>query len=307
MDLWALLSITAPGLFPLARAVLGVLPPTDRAQPRRPPAGPAAPPDPPGDAAPDQGEGGGRAAAQAGAGDRGRAGPPAHAHLPDPPAARAAEGARSDRRPGPQPVHHPAVADPAPPAQPGPVAARRAPRRRAGGQGRRAARPIWPRSWPRVTRRWCSASSPASWAGCASGWTEPDISYAYLDGQTRHRDQVVQQFRDGQASVFLISLKAGGFGLNLTEADYCFVLDPWWNPAAEAQAVDRTHRIGQTKHGDGLSAGGQGHHRGEGDGPQGPQGEAVRLRCSPRMPSVEPSSRPPKSASCWWSRAVSAL
>ncbi len=47
--------------------------------------------------------------------------------------------------------------------------------------------------------------------------------------------------------MFLISLKAGGFGLNLTEADYCFVLDPWWNPAAEAQAVDRTHRIGQTK------------------------------------------------------------
>jgi len=47
--------------------------------------------------------------------------------------------------------------------------------------------------------------------------------------------------------VFLISLKAGGFGLNLTEADYCFLLDPWWNPATEAQAVDRTHRIGQTK------------------------------------------------------------
>jgi SNF2 family DNA or RNA helicase len=47
--------------------------------------------------------------------------------------------------------------------------------------------------------------------------------------------------------VFLISLKAGGFGLNLTEADYCFVLDPWWNPATEAQAVDRAHRIGQTR------------------------------------------------------------
>ena len=48
--------------------------------------------------------------------------------------------------------------------------------------------------------------------------------------------------------MFLISLKAGGFGLNLTEADYCFLLDPWWNPAAEAQAIDRTHRIGQTRH-----------------------------------------------------------
>ena len=51
----------------------------------------------------------------------------------------------------------------------------------------------------------------------------------------------------GDAPVFLISLKAGGFGLNLTEADYCFLLDPWWNPAAEAQAVDRAHRIGQTR------------------------------------------------------------
>ena len=47
--------------------------------------------------------------------------------------------------------------------------------------------------------------------------------------------------------MFLISLKAGGFGLNLTEADYCFLLDPWWNPATEAQAIDRTHRIGQTR------------------------------------------------------------
>jgi SNF2 family DNA or RNA helicase len=73
------------------------------------------------------------------------------------------------------------------------------------------------------------------------------IAYAYLDGRTRNRDRVVQRFRDGEAPVFLISLKAGGFGLNLTEADYCFLLDPWWNPAAEAQAVDRTHRIGQTK------------------------------------------------------------
>jgi SNF2 family DNA or RNA helicase len=57
----------------------------------------------------------------------------------------------------------------------------------------------------------------------------------------------VQRFRDGAAPVFLISLKAGGFGMNLTEADYCFLLDPWWNPATEAQAVDRTHRIGQTR------------------------------------------------------------
>jgi superfamily II DNA or RNA helicase len=76
---------------------------------------------------------------------------------------------------------------------------------------------------------------------------EASIPYAYLDGRTRNRERVIQRFRDKAASVFLISLKAGGFGLNLAEADYCFVLDPWWNPATEAQAVDRTHRIGQTK------------------------------------------------------------
>ncbi|MFC3298397.1 hypothetical protein FJV46_02305 [Arthrobacter agilis] len=73
------------------------------------------------------------------------------------------------------------------------------------------------------------------------------IPYAYLDGSTRSRGEVIDGFKDGTAPVFLISLKAGGFGLNLTEADYCFLLDPWWNPASEAQAVDRTHRIGQTK------------------------------------------------------------
>ena len=54
-------------------------------------------------------------------------------------------------------------------------------------------------------------------------------------------------FREGDATAFLISLKAGGFGLTLTEADYVYVLDPWWNPAAEAQAIDRAHRIGQNR------------------------------------------------------------
>ena len=73
------------------------------------------------------------------------------------------------------------------------------------------------------------------------------IKYAYLDGSTRRREDAINEFKDGDAPVFLISLKAGGFGLNLTEADYCFLLDPWWNPAAEAQAVDRAHRIGQTR------------------------------------------------------------
>ncbi|MCW2287995.1 helicase-like protein [Leucobacter luti] len=66
-----------------------------------------------------------------------------------------------------------------------------------------------------------------------------------LDGTTRSRDRVIESFRAGDADVFLISLKAGGVGLNLTEADTVFLLDPWWNPASEAQAIDRTHRIGQ--------------------------------------------------------------
>ncbi len=73
------------------------------------------------------------------------------------------------------------------------------------------------------------------------------IEFAYLDGATRRRADVVRAFKEGSAPLFLISLKAGGFGLNLTEADYVFLLDPWWNPAAEAQAVDRTHRIGQER------------------------------------------------------------
>ena len=73
------------------------------------------------------------------------------------------------------------------------------------------------------------------------------IDYAYLDGKTRGRAKVIEKFTSGKAPVFLISLKAGGFGLNLTQADYCFMLDPWWNPATENQAVDRAHRIGQRR------------------------------------------------------------
>ena len=73
------------------------------------------------------------------------------------------------------------------------------------------------------------------------------IGYCYLDGRTRRRERVLERFANGPDPVFLISLKAGGFGLNLTDADYCFLLDPWWNPATEHQAIDRTHRIGQTR------------------------------------------------------------
>jgi SNF2 family DNA or RNA helicase len=73
-----------------------------------------------------------------------------------------------------------------------------------------------------------------------------NIRYAYLDGATRDRQQQVEDFQnDSSLKLFLISLKAGGVGLNLTAADYVFILDPWWNPAIEAQAIDRAHRIGQ--------------------------------------------------------------
>ncbi|MBV9485873.1 MAG: DEAD/DEAH box helicase [Frankiaceae bacterium] len=77
--------------------------------------------------------------------------------------------------------------------------------------------------------------------------TDEGIGTCYLDGRTRDRASRIAAFTEGTDPVFLISLKAGGFGLNLTEADYVYVLDPWWNPAAEEQAIDRTHRIGQTK------------------------------------------------------------
>lgn len=72
------------------------------------------------------------------------------------------------------------------------------------------------------------------------------IGYAYLDGRTQDRGAEVKSFQtDPQKRVFLISLKAGGYGLNLTQADQVFLMDPWWNPAVEAQAIDRAHRFGQ--------------------------------------------------------------
>jgi SNF2 family DNA or RNA helicase len=73
------------------------------------------------------------------------------------------------------------------------------------------------------------------------------IPYLKLTGDTKNRPQLIKQFQAGEASVFLISLKAGGVGLNLTAADTVIHYDPWWNPAAENQATDRAHRIGQTK------------------------------------------------------------
>jgi non-specific serine/threonine protein kinase len=79
---------------------------------------------------------------------------------------------------------------------------------------------------------------------------ELEIPFVYFDGSTSapDREKAIQRFQqDDTIRVFLISLKAGGVGLNLTAADYVYIMDPWWNPAVEQQAIDRTHRIGQTK------------------------------------------------------------
>jgi non-specific serine/threonine protein kinase len=79
---------------------------------------------------------------------------------------------------------------------------------------------------------------------------ELEIKYEYFDGSTSapDREKAIQNFQNNdEIRVFLISLKAGGVGLNLTAADYVYIVDPWWNPAVEQQAIDRTHRIGQTK------------------------------------------------------------
>lgn len=83
---------------------------------------------------------------------------------------------------------------------------------------------------------------------CRERLEEMGLDYCYLDGSTTDRGAVVKQFQsDSSKRVFLISLKAGGYGLNLTEADQVYLMDPWWNPAVEAQAIDRAHRFGQTQ------------------------------------------------------------
>jgi non-specific serine/threonine protein kinase len=79
---------------------------------------------------------------------------------------------------------------------------------------------------------------------------EEGVPFEYFDGSTsiNDRQKAIENFQNNdQCRVFLISLKAGGVGLNLTAADYVYIVDPWWNPAVEQQAIDRTHRIGQTK------------------------------------------------------------
>ena len=100
------------------------------------------------------------------------------------------------------------------------------------------------------------------------------------------------------APVFLISLKAGGIGLNLTAADYVFLLDPWWNPAVEDQATDRAHRIGQTTAGHRLPAGRARHHRGEDPRAAGAQARPGRRGRRRGRGDVAPRSPPTTCASC---------
>ena len=94
---------------------------------------------------------------------------------------------------------------------------------------------------------WCFRNSPACWRFSRGGLSERDIRFVVLTGATIHRQKIIDEFSSGKADVFLISLKAGGTGLNLTSADTVIHYDPWWNPAAQAQATDRAHRIGQTR------------------------------------------------------------
>ena len=101
-----------------------------------------------------------------------------------------------------------------------------------------------------ITKHWCFRSSSACLHLIRERLKELDVKYEYFDGSTSapDREKAIQRFQnDEKCRVFLISLKAGGVGLNFTAADYVYIVDPWWNPAVEQQAIDRTHRIGQTK------------------------------------------------------------
>ena len=109
---------------------------------------------------------------------------------------------------------------------------------------------------------------------------EDGVVYEYLDGSTKDRQDRVDRFQaDPSVPVFLISLKAGGTGLNLTAADTVIHFDPWWNPAVEQQATDRAHRIGQTKVVTRVAIAWwrQGNDRGENPSPQGEEARAGGL------------------------------
>ncbi len=247
MDLWSLLSIVAPGLFADPVAFTEPVPASDRVGHRPDGAAPAAPAGASADAAPHQGDGGRRAAAQAGAGAARCELSPAHRRLYDKQlAAERKKVLGLVGRPAAQPDHDPRLADPA--AAAGAVAG-------AGAAGPAAVSAKIDTLVELVTElaaeghRALVFSQFTGYLGLVRERLAAEgIGASYLDGRTRDRAARIEAFRTGTDPVFLISLKAGGFGLTLTEADYVFILDPWWNPAAELQAIDRTHRIGQDKH-----------------------------------------------------------
>jgi hypothetical protein len=148
-----------------------------------------------------------------------------------------------------------AAADPRgahPPApsgvRPSPPGAAEGVLRRRLRQARGAARAALQRQSRAGTRCWSSASSSRCSSWSRRRVKEDGIRYEYLDGSTKDRAERVERFQgDPSVGVFLISLKAGGTGLNLTAADTVIHFDPWWNPAVEQQASDRAHRIGQSK------------------------------------------------------------
>ena len=109
----------------------------------------------------------------------------------------------------------------------------------------------WMRCWSSFSPRGAASSSSRSSPRCCSliqeRLAERSIAYSLLTGATRDREAAIRLFEEGAVSVFLVSLKAGGTGLNLIAADTVILYDPWWNPAVEDQAVDRAYRIGQTK------------------------------------------------------------
>jgi hypothetical protein len=111
----------------------------------------------------------------------------------------------------------------------------------------RRSRSSWPTASARAARSWCSRSSSRCRSCSATRSTELKIDFLWLHGGTKNREEMVAVPVASGPPVFLISLKAGGSGLTLTEADTVVHFDPWWNPAVEDQATDRAHRIGQDK------------------------------------------------------------
>ena len=247
MELWALLSIAAPGLFPYPDAFKELYAVPIERNGDAEMLAPAAPPDPAAAQAPHQGGGRPRASAQAGAGPVRRRWTRATAR------STTSRCSANGRRSSSCSTTSTATAS------------------RSCARSPCCASSACTRAWPRTSTSTCptpKSTRSLEHVDAVAGTGHRTLVFSQFTGlldliQARletprrrvlpprrlhpRRAEVIDSFKTGTAPVFLISLKAGGFGLNLTEADYCFLMDPWWNPATELQAVDRTHRIGQTR------------------------------------------------------------